>query len=217
MSVGEIISRYLKSFPMGFGFHPTDEQLVVRYLIPKLRDEHSRLKMKMPGTDFQVDIIREVDVCQWEPWELPDELNHPDDPEWFFFSPLHKKMAVNSKGQQIRGSGIHRPWSFAVSAGWIIHEYHADKKFVRDDDDLAIDSDGFPYDRRSAVDSGNLGNCRIGRLLTCPQTPLKGAHDTASAVHEPSSPPGYLVNLLVGILLLVILIAVMVQDIRAKF
>ena len=115
-------------------------------------------------------------------------------------------------------------------------------------DDLAIDSDGFLYDRRSAVDSGNLGNCRIGRLLTCPQTPLKGAHgkgggsssdtdtqvaqveakicngkgsfnfpDTASAVHEPSSPPGYLVNLLVGILLLVILIAVMVQDIRAKF
>ena len=115
-------------------------------------------------------------------------------------------------------------------------------------DDLAIDSDGFLYDRRSAVDSGNLGHCYIGMLLTCPQTPLKGAHgkgggsssntdtqvaqveakicngkgsfnfpDTASAVHEPSSPPGYLVNLLVGILLLVILIAVMVQDIRAKF
>lgn len=77
MSVGEIISRYLKSFPMGFGFHPTDEQLVVRYLIPKLRDEHSRLKMKMPGTDFQVDIIREVDVCQWEPWELQAILKHP--------------------------------------------------------------------------------------------------------------------------------------------
>ena len=77
MSVVEIKSSFLKSFPVGFGFHPTDEQLVVRYLIPKLRDEHSRLKMKMPGTDFQVDIIREVDVCQWEPWELPAELNHP--------------------------------------------------------------------------------------------------------------------------------------------
>ena len=103
-------------------------------------------------------------------------------------------------------------------------------------------------DIRAAVDSGNPGHWRIGMLLTCPQTPLKGAHgkgggsssdtdtqvaqveakicngkgsfnfpDTASAVHEPSSPPGYLVNLLVGILLLVILIAVMVQDIRAKF
>ena len=40
---------------------------------------------------------------------------------------------------------------------------------------------------------------------------------TASAGHEPSSSPGFLVNLLVDILLLVILISVMVQDIRAKF
>ena len=40
--------------------------------------------------------------------------------------------------------------------------------------------------------------------------------ETASASHEPSSSPGYLVNLLLGILLFVVLIAVMVIDINAK-
>ena len=39
--------------------------------------------------------------------------------------------------------------------------------------------------------------------------------ETASASHEPSS-PGYIVNLLLGILLFVVLIAVMVIDINAK-
>ena len=77
MSVVEIKSSFLKSFPVGFGFHPTDEQLVARYLISWIWGDHSHLKMKIPGTDSQVDIIREVDVCQWEPWELPAELNHP--------------------------------------------------------------------------------------------------------------------------------------------
>ena len=40
--------------------------------------------------------------------------------------------------------------------------------------------------------------------------------ETASVSHEQSSSPDYLVNLLVGMLLFVILIAVMVLDINAK-
>ena len=43
-----------------------------------------------------------------------------------------------------------------------------------------------------------------------------GSPETASASHEPSSLPGYLVNLLVGILLFVVLIAAIVLDINAK-
>lgn len=67
----------LESFPVGVGFHPTDQQLVDYYLIPKLRDDHSRLKMNIPGTDTQVDIIPEVDVYVCEPWELQAKLKHP--------------------------------------------------------------------------------------------------------------------------------------------
>jgi hypothetical protein len=46
--------------PVGYGFRPTDEELVNHYL-----------KFKMLGEDSQVSDIAEVDVCKWEPWDLP--------------------------------------------------------------------------------------------------------------------------------------------------
>lgn len=46
--------------PVGFRFHPTDEELVDHYL-----------KLKILGMDSHVDIIPEVYVCKWEPWDLP--------------------------------------------------------------------------------------------------------------------------------------------------
>lgn len=74
---GEIVDMILESLPVevGIGFHPTDQELVAYYLIPNLRDDHSGLKIRIPGTDTQVDIIHEVDVC--EPWELQAKLKHP--------------------------------------------------------------------------------------------------------------------------------------------
>ena len=84
-----------------------------------------------------------------------------DDPEWFFFSPLHKKPQNGGQFKRATNKGFwkstgpdrkikHRATGkdigtkktlvfhegrgpSAVSAGWIIHEYHADTRFVRDD------------------------------------------------------------------------------------
>lgn len=51
----------LKSLPLGFRFHPTDEELVNHYLKRKL---NGRIRS-------EIEVIPEVDVCKYEPWDLP--------------------------------------------------------------------------------------------------------------------------------------------------
>ncbi|KAK2998241.1 hypothetical protein RJ639_023920 [Escallonia herrerae] len=46
-------------FP-GFRFCPTDEELISYYL-----------KNKLDGCDKSVQVIPEVDLCRYEPWDLP--------------------------------------------------------------------------------------------------------------------------------------------------
>lgn len=50
--------------PPGFRFHPTDEELVVQYL-----------KRKVFSCPLPASIIPEVDICKYDPWDLPG---------WFF-------------------------------------------------------------------------------------------------------------------------------------
>lgn len=48
--------------PPGFRFHPTDEELVVQYLTRKV------FSCPLPAS-----IIPEIDVCKFDPWDLPGE------------------------------------------------------------------------------------------------------------------------------------------------
>nr|POE58176.1 protein ntm1-like 9 [Quercus suber] len=121
-----------ESMRVGFRFHPTDEELVSHYL-----------RLKMEGNDSLVDVIPEVNVCKWEPCDLP---------KWFFFSPRNFKNSnsnrtnratksgywkVTCKDRKIKARGTNKAIGTmktlvfyrgrvrgGVRTNWVMHEYH---------------------------------------------------------------------------------------------
>ncbi|XP_024025054.1 NAC domain-containing protein 60 [Morus notabilis] len=78
----------LSMFP-GFRFSPTDEELISYYL-----------KNKMDGADKSVEVIPEVEIWKYEPWELLDKSVIPSETEWFFFSPRGRKYPNGSQSKR---------------------------------------------------------------------------------------------------------------------
>ncbi|KAM1140983.1 hypothetical protein ACFX19_041706 [Malus domestica] len=72
--------------PVGYRFHPTEEELISHYL-----------KLKLRGKDSLVsDAIREINICKYEPRELPAISLIKSDDEWYFYNrPIYKKNNRN--------------------------------------------------------------------------------------------------------------------------
>ncbi|KAL6290627.1 hypothetical protein ACE6H2_008137 [Prunus campanulata] len=132
--------------PLGFRFHPTDEELVDHYLKNKRQDR-----------DFNVNhIIPEIDICKYDPWDIPGLLfTEQDSPyhdmEWFFFSRRdykyinsnrsnratpHGSWKITGKERMIRARGSNavigtkRTMTFyergvlkSKKTNWVMHEY----------------------------------------------------------------------------------------------
>ncbi|KAG9145203.1 hypothetical protein Leryth_008983 [Lithospermum erythrorhizon] len=123
--------------PPGFRFHPTDEELVMHYLVKRCASQH-----------IDVPIIAEIDLYKYNPWELPIDLALYGEKEWYFFSHRDRKYPNGSRPNRGAGSGywkatgadkpIGQPKAVGIKkalvfyagkapkgdkTNWIMHEY----------------------------------------------------------------------------------------------
>ncbi|KAL9435378.1 hypothetical protein AB3S75_021618 [Citrus x aurantiifolia] len=127
---------------LGYRFRPTEDEIITYFLENKMR-----------GNAFPVHAINTVNICAFEPWQLPEQAAIGDDEEWYFFSEHNKKYAnsarterttraghwkVTGKDRQIWDKhgkeviGVKKNLVFykgrgsnAVKTSWVIHEYHS--------------------------------------------------------------------------------------------
>ncbi|XP_039120457.1 NAC domain-containing protein 2-like [Dioscorea cayenensis subsp. rotundata] len=122
--------------PPGFRFHPTDEELVMHYLC-----------RKCASLTVSAEVIKEIDIYNYNPWQLPEMASYGEK-EWYFFSPRNRKYPNGSRPNRAAGSGywkatgadkpIGMPKTVAIKkslvfyagkapngfkTNWIMHEY----------------------------------------------------------------------------------------------
>ncbi|CAN6289573.1 unnamed protein product [Urochloa humidicola] len=88
-----IMANPATMLPPGFRFHPTDEELITYYL-----------RNRAANAGCPVDIIADVDIYKFDPWDLPSRAAYGDK-EWYFFSPRDRKYPNGIRPNRAAGSG----------------------------------------------------------------------------------------------------------------
>ncbi|GLT56483.1 hypothetical protein SLA2020_295200 [Shorea laevis] len=78
----------------GFRFHPTDEELVGFYL-----------KRKIQQRPLPIELIKQVDIYKYEPWDLP-KLAASGEKEWYFYCPRDRKYRNSTRPNRVTGAGF---------------------------------------------------------------------------------------------------------------
>ncbi|KAF3635560.1 putative NAC domain-containing protein 94 [Capsicum annuum] len=78
----------------GFRFHPTDEELVGFYL-----------KRKVQQRSLPIELIKQVDIYKYDPWDLP-KLASTGEKEWYFYCPRDRKYRNSARPNRVTGAGF---------------------------------------------------------------------------------------------------------------
>ncbi|XXG65794.1 hypothetical protein AAC387_Pa05g3415 [Persea americana] len=78
----------------GFRFHPTDEELVGFYL-----------QRKVDKIPLSIEIIKQIDIYKYDPWDLP-KVSTLGDKEWYFFCLRGRKYKNSIRPNRVTGSGF---------------------------------------------------------------------------------------------------------------
>ncbi|XP_008787325.2 transcription factor JUNGBRUNNEN 1-like [Phoenix dactylifera] len=95
----------------GFRFHPTDEELVGFYLRRKVEKKHLR-----------IEIIKQIDIYKYDPWDLPISAAGGEK-EWYFFCLRGRKYKNSIRPNRVtesgfwKATGIDRPIYSTGDAG----------------------------------------------------------------------------------------------------
>ncbi|CAH8279560.1 unnamed protein product [Arabidopsis lyrata] len=80
---------------VGYEFRPTDEELVGFYL-----------RNKLLGNSCLIEAIGELNIYQFDPWELPSQsMMRSNDTVWFFFSGREITFAIRNRQSRTTASG----------------------------------------------------------------------------------------------------------------
>ncbi|CAL5081434.1 unnamed protein product [Urochloa decumbens] len=78
----------------GFRFHPTDEELVGFYL-----------KRKIQQKPLSIELIRQLDIYKYDPWDLP-KLASTGEKEWYFYCPRDRKYRNSARPNRVTVAGF---------------------------------------------------------------------------------------------------------------
>ncbi|KAK1357388.1 NAC domain-containing protein [Heracleum sosnowskyi] len=81
-------------YPPGFRFHPSDEELIVHYLMKRLR-----------SCPLPAPVVADIELYNYNPWDLPGKSLFGED-EWYFFTPRDRKYPNGVRPNRTAASGF---------------------------------------------------------------------------------------------------------------
>ncbi|XP_023523438.1 transcription factor JUNGBRUNNEN 1-like [Cucurbita pepo subsp. pepo] len=78
----------------GFRFHPTDEELIGFYL-----------RRKVEKKPIAIEIIKQIDIYKYDPWDLP-KVSNVGEKEWYFFCTRGRKYRNSIRPNRVTESGF---------------------------------------------------------------------------------------------------------------